>query len=368
MRRTLRAATVAAVSLLLVLESSAQSRAFEDLLQLYIKVLDQLQEDLLTAIEAKPDLEPAFATVPRAFPSIKDLLVSVRRWARANRRTDEVTMADKLVYGSGITLAAQQYLMAARDDAVNLPGRARLVGRGARLLLHLAQLLEPLESTKSGMKIASLRVFCQITGSDVQDGGGTTESEKWIKEDLDQGSPEPPLKKVFVTDDAFSRTADSRQWLADGCQGDVLGCADQLCQNAAQSAGLEGTYAAWLSVTAEPFSPAVNAATRVGQGGWVSTCAGNPVVAEDIIELTGGVLQTPILCDQAEKPRSTMVWTGTNRDGIAIRGGTCDNWIPEIINLGSGEVGQSGQTNMEWTEGATANCSNTRLAFYCFEK
>ena len=98
----------------------------------------------------------------------------------------------------------------------------------------------------------------------------------------DLPTPTPVAGVVFVT--STTHKGDLRKELpsCDSGASDGLACADAICAARAASAGLIGTFAAWLSTST------VDAIDRIGSGtgGWHSTCG--DVVATSKSDLSDG--------------------------------------------------------------------------------
>jgi hypothetical protein len=160
-------------------------------------------------------------------------------------------------------------------------------------------------------------------------------------------------KLVFVTSQRFS--------------GDFFGGlleADLICNIYAESAGLPGTYTAWLSSTG------VSARDRISKvGPYINT--NGEKIADDVWDLTSGEeLLAPISHDEFGEPFSSAVWTGTNADGTSgelFNLDRCGDWQqPTFL----GRVGFSDLTNVGWTQSTVrikCDGSEGTAALYCFE-
>jgi len=149
--------------------------------------------------------------------------------------------------------------------------------------------------------------------------------------------------------------------------------ADTLCNDRAETAGLSGSFRAWLS-TLE--GPAASRLPDLPPGGWHLVGAGGTVgdlVAVNKLELLSDTIGhaidrteygAPILADTDE----LKVTTGTLADGGVAGTGilaTCRDWTSDQ----SGLLVRSGRTNLRdagWTQRGNATCA-TLARIYCFE-
>jgi hypothetical protein len=116
-----------------------------------------------------------------------------------------------------------------------------------------------------------------------------------------------------------------------------LAGADRHCQALASAAGAGGqTWHAYLSTTAAPGQPAINARDRIGAGPWQN--AKGVVVAKNVAELHGdnNVNKETALTEKGDivnasgdTPNKHDILTGSQADGTAYPPGddkTCRNW------------------------------------------
>lgn len=141
-----------------------------------------------------------------------------------------------------------------------------------------------------------------------------------------------------------------------------LAGADFLCQDLAESAGLPGTYQAWLSdSTASP-------STRFVRSKGPYVLVNGQRIADTWQDLTDGSLDIPITVTQtgSKVAESTSVWTYTNAAGAALDANThtCGNWAAAT---GDGAVGSDTSRNATWTDNGAAAC-NTGQHLYCFQQ
>jgi PKD repeat protein len=155
--------------------------------------------------------------------------------------------------------------------------------------------------------------------------------------------------------------------------------ADQFCQELAVTAGLSGTWRAWLS------DENTDARDRIPDGEYRLLDASETVVASDLEDLTDGELDAPInVSEKGGPPATSSVWTSTKTDGTSIDpvppGNTtsnCFNWTnadTSSCSPGDQDCGARGSTaaiDGTWTLlGGQANPSlsqcSTMQSIYCF--
>jgi hypothetical protein len=143
--------------------------------------------------------------------------------------------------------------------------------------------------------------------------------------------------------------------------------ADAKCQAAAQAAGLNGTWMAWLgsnnkgpndrwTLSAVPY--------RLLNG----TIVANSFAA--MMPPSSGDVQVAhaIDLDEHGQPVSTSnseVWTGLNEYGFLDE--TCNDWT-DTSSAGNGAVGHFTSTSYDFTWAYEQQCSRTTQHLYCFEQ
>jgi hypothetical protein len=139
-----------------------------------------------------------------------------------------------------------------------------------------------------------------------------------------------------------------------------LSGADDVCGDLASSAGLDGSFKAWLSSIAEP------AADRLTHSDLPYALTDGTKLADDWDDLIDGSLNAPINLDENARLLSGDVWTGTLADGSP--------WLPD--DCAGFSVGDSSQNaacgsataqNSAWTDSQRPPCS-AQLRLYCFEQ
>jgi hypothetical protein len=176
-----------------------------------------------------------------------------------------------------------------------------------------------------------------------------------------------------------------------GKGGDLGGLAgaDAHCQALAKAEGAgDHTWRAYLSITASPTQPAVNARDRIGSGPWYN--AEGTLVAADLAQLHGA--ESPVTKATAvterldpingvgDTPNRHDILTGSQADGTAFQGPedlTCGNWTSS--GTGRAQVGHhdrmgQGQGVNSWNSvHPSRGCSQQDLEatggaglFYCF--
>jgi hypothetical protein len=179
----------------------------------------------------------------------------------------------------------------------------------------------------------------------------------------DTGSACVATSLVFVT--STSSTGDL---------GGLAG-ADASCQKLAGSAGLPGTYKAWLS------DSTTDAATRLTHGNAYALVDGT-LVASSWAQLTSGVLMYPIdLDERGSAVASNEVWTDTNEDGTAAYDldnaiEDCSDWTngttatsepAPTSELAFGGLASSADANWTVLDDGNYGCG-TQGRLYCFQQ
>jgi hypothetical protein len=155
----------------------------------------------------------------------------------------------------------------------------------------------------------------------------------------------PVANRVFVTSSIFP--------------GDFGGTAvaDAACRDRASSAGLDGTFIAFLA------SAAGNPVDRLaGSRGWVRL-DGRPVY-DTVADLTAARSIYPVSLDELRNATGGCVYTGTNQDGT-VATLTCSDWTSTSL-ANSGAFGSSTATTWATIRKGFITC-NAQCAVYCFE-
>ena len=156
-----------------------------------------------------------------------------------------------------------------------------------------------------------------------------------------------------------------------------LGGADAICQARARSAGLQGTFKAWLS------DSTTSAADRLTHSAVPYIDTRGQLIASDWDDLTDGSLQRAITVDQTAYDWDgdgkrcgafilfATVWTATAIDGSA-KPPFCSDWTSNAdIEVDSGHVGRYCYASEAWTDGAISDtrkgCSAS-TSLYCFQQ
>ncbi len=165
-------------------------------------------------------------------------------------------------------------------------------------------------------------------------------------------TPRPSPLIVFATQNLYS-----------GSQIHGLVGADAICAGEASSAGLPGTFRAWLS------DSNTSAAARHTHGTNPYALPDGTQVADDWTDLTDGSIDAPITrhADGSESPLGG-VWTATAPSGgISYPGNTCSNWTSDA---GLGADGYAGATNGDWSLNSVFPLDNCALTsrLYCFQQ
>jgi hypothetical protein len=189
------------------------------------------------------------------------------------------------------------------------------------------------------------------TDDDADSGTDASTTDTPSDDSSSTGEPAPLERIVFLTSGEFSAQA-------------VSEAADR-CQEAADAAGLPGTYLAWVSYG--DFRPADDFTHF--DGPYILT-DGN-VVADDWDDLTDGFLQHAIDHDEnGAMAVMELVWTNTEYDGSATFLGSSVNNCSDFTSTDSDEnaaFGRSNYTDDSWTEYDSNICSLS-ARFYCFQQ
>lgn len=146
---------------------------------------------------------------------------------------------------------------------------------------------------------------------------------------------------------------------ANSAVGGIAG-ADTMCANAASAAGLGGTYMAWLSTGAadDPDSRFITKAAIPYRG------ADGALVANNWTDLTDSSVSVNPARKDAYGNWNAAGWIISNvdTDGTAAYDGTnnCSGWTTNGTGY-TNHYGQSNQTNSNWTDAGTGNCSGYRI-------
>ena len=175
----------------------------------------------------------------------------------------------------------------------------------------------------------------------------------------------------------------------DGANLGGLAGADRICQARAEAVGAGSRrWRAYLSASARPGSPAVNARDRIGSGPWYNA-KGVPVAmsvadlhsADNHINKQDALTETGALVNgRGDTPNTHDILTGSQADGTAFAGEadrTCANWTSN--GEGSAQVGHhdrqgGGPDPTSWNSAhPSRGCSQANLQasggnglFYCF--
>jgi hypothetical protein len=164
--------------------------------------------------------------------------------------------------------------------------------------------------------------------------------------------------KVFVSSQVYT-----------GNLGGLAG-ADAECQRLATSAGLQGTFKAWLSTT--DSSPATTFSKSDTHG---YAREDGTMIANNWVALTTGVLAAPISITEHGQTilSADVVWTGTSPAGTAHPMGIpnadfCANWTTTSPDYNQAVIiGTPTSTGRQWTDWRPVSCATT-AHIYCFQQ
>ncbi len=181
---------------------------------------------------------------------------------------------------------------------------------------------------------------------------------------------------TFVT--SSYGTGNTSTW--GGATGTGLAAADSICQAEATSAGLTGTFKAWMSdatddaycrvhgLTGKKVNNCGLSALPVAAGPWVRTDAQRTPAAPSIDKLLAPTRQTFYPATYTASgtdvgPSSPqIVWTGTSDSG-AYTGTACGDWT----GAGSGTTGLLGGGGTSWTNSGSASTCGSSGRLLCVE-
>lgn len=146
--------------------------------------------------------------------------------------------------------------------------------------------------------------------------------------------------------------------------------ADAICQARATTAGLAGTYLAWIS------DPSGSPASRFKRATvpYLLVDAGHTKVADDWSDLTDGSLDHAIdIHEYGGLVEWGLVWTGTNTAGgyAANPWENCLSWTRTQEGIqwyGGFGYADPGNTTDNWTDSGTVWECNAGLRLYCFQQ
>ena len=173
-----------------------------------------------------------------------------------------------------------------------------------------------------------------------------------------------------------------------------LAGADATCQRLAAAVGQGGrTWRAYLSVERDPANgnQPTHARDRIGSGPWFN--ANGVAVANSVTELHTRTGDASLFVDErgqringqwtgSPTPIEHDILTGSNADGTAAAGLTCENWTSASATIaaqvghsdGMGPNQSTAGTLSSWNSAhASQNCANTAPRggagrFYCFAR
>jgi trimeric autotransporter adhesin len=254
-----------------------------------------------------------------------------------------------------VSIGCQTSSFPVKLRVLDLPAGGLVVKNGADVLSINADGTYSFPTpVKSGLPFAVSVTTPPVGGADcaLYDASGTMGGASPV---VTYGCKKP--NKVFVT---------STTYMA-GALGGLPG-ADATCQSRATSAGLSGTFKAWLSdSTGSPSSRF----SRPPYQPWV--LVDGTVVAKSYAELTSGTLAHAIDKTETGGAQNFYVLTHTSTDGtIAKVGvvprpnfGTCSNWSDTASSTFQ-TVGSSTSASSSWTDATGGELCDKQIALYCF--
>ncbi len=198
---------------------------------------------------------------------------------------------------------------------------------------------------------------CGICGNGITDGFEACDDGDQDNNDECPNNCSGPDRVVFVTSVMFN-----------GDFGGLVG-ADAQCQALATTAGLAGTFLAWLSTDTE--SPS----TRMTQGLEPYVRTDGVQVAPNWAGLIDGTLDAPINVTELGGPVPVgntncagggfpTVWTSTASNATS-QGSACTNWTS---NVGSGRWGRADEVGGSWTSWCVGGLCDWVSPIYCVQQ
>lgn len=140
--------------------------------------------------------------------------------------------------------------------------------------------------------------------------------------------------------------------------------ADAKCTSAKNSAGLSGTFYAWIATASSnaPIARFTHSTTPYYMPDGVK-------LADSWTDLTDGTLDNRFDADQYGNIQGGYAWTGVNSDGSADPD-DCQNWTNQTSSSYDGTYGQiTTSVSPSWSNISDYQCNGTALRhLYCFEQ
>jgi hypothetical protein len=158
-------------------------------------------------------------------------------------------------------------------------------------------------------------------------------------------------RRVFVSTESFT-----------GNLGGTSG-ADHSCQSLANGAGLGGTWKAWVS------DDSTSPSTRFTQATVGYRLLDGTLLAANWSVLVGGaLLHTISLTEQRTSATNAAVWTGTLSTGVAIGSNVCSGFTSSANGAAAAVIGNTGRTDIGWSNATSEQCDSNNLRIYCMEQ
>lgn len=142
-----------------------------------------------------------------------------------------------------------------------------------------------------------------------------------------------------------------------------LAGADAFCQGLADMAGLPGTYRVWLSDSTGSPSTRFTRSTIP----WVmpSGSNGGIILADSWGDLTDGTIDARFVWTETGVEVSNNIpFTNTTGAGEHWNGNDCSDWTS---TAGNGAYGNTGGTDVTWTQSGTGGACTVVHRYYCFQ-
>jgi len=220
-------------------------------------------------------------------------------------------------------------------------------------------------------------MFCATVDVSWTSGSSTVDADQFVQIRMASGGPNSSRTAFLtvgdggflwqlataVTDDKVVFTTSTRY---SGALGGVAG-ADTKCQTHASSAGMLGTFKAWISDNT--LSPSTTFSQLSGAD---YILIDGTIIANGWSDLTDGTLDNLLNLDENGNAISgSYSWTNTNSNGSIYTTGfnqSCDYWTSGTGGgVRTARRGRASQTSSQWTSYNVVGCNNTYV-LYCFEQ
>jgi hypothetical protein len=191
-------------------------------------------------------------------------------------------------------------------------------------------------------------------------------------------APPPPPTTLIAFATSAQGTGDLSTWTD---AGSAIGVAagDNICQTAATTAGLSGTFKAWLSdnttdaychvqgYTGKKSANCGQSTLPVAAGPWVRTHDGYPFAPTIDNLVNNNQVFVPVAYDESGTLlfAFTFYYTGTKANGT-VDTYTCTNWTSSLL-ADAAQFGGTEDASGWWTERGGVGCNTTLVSLLCLQ-